>query len=87
MLRLRVLRQRIGSGLAKEVRRIRPNGAKRKPIYARALVDMVCVGDASISEVLRVHGWANCKKGNAALLAALCAALGRMQGYDLVKAK
>lgn len=88
--RLRALHRRIGDGLAKEVRRIRPSkngGVKRRVIYVRRLVDMVCLGDMSLHEVLNKHGWE--KKGDAikALRAALCAALDRMQGYDLADAK
>ncbi len=84
--RLRSLHRRIGDGLAKEVRRHRPSatGGKRSAIRVRTLVDMVCLGNMTLDEVLRNHGWAS--KNDAVrsdLRAALCAALDRMQGYDL----
>jgi hypothetical protein len=80
---LRALHARIGNGLAQEVRRIRPNGAKRKPIYVRRLVDMVCLGDVTLKGVLDAHGWAWTEKSSKGVRLALCAALDRMQGYDL----
>lgn len=84
--RLRALHQRIGGGLAKEVRRHRPSstGGARSAIRVRTLVDMVCLGDMTLDEVLRRHGWTSKNevvRGD--LRAALCAALDRMQGYDL----
>lgn len=85
--RLRALHRRIGEGLAKEVRRLRPSatGGKRRAIRARRLVDMVCLGDAVISDVLAAHGWAENARERSALRLSLCAALDRMQGYDLTK--
>lgn len=88
--RLRALHRRIGDGMAKEVRSIRPSkngGLKRRAIYVRRLVDLVCLGGMSIAGVLEAHDWA--KKGDAikGLRASLCAALDRMQGYDLVSGK
>lgn len=80
--RLRALQHRIGNGLAKEVRRIRPGGRKRSAIYARRLVDLVCIGDASIEDVLKRHGWAVNQKSRKALRQSFCAALDRMQGYS-----
>lgn len=84
--RLRSLHRRIGDGLAKEVRRHRPSatGGKRSAIRVRTLVDMVCLGNMTLDEVLRRHGWTS-KNGMivADLRAALCKALDRMQGYDL----
>jgi len=87
--RLRALQRRIGCGLAKEVRHIRPSqngGKKRAAIYVRRLVDLVCLGDIPLSDVLGLHGWS--KDGDAVhgLRKALCAALDRMQGYDLENA-
>jgi hypothetical protein len=84
---LRALHARIGNGLAQEVRRIRPNGAKRKPIYVRRLVDMVCLGDEALDDVLRFHRWTLNQKAREGLRVALCAALERMQGYDLAKVR
>ena len=83
MQRLRVFHRRIGEGLAKEVRRIRPGGAKRHAIRVRALVDLVCIGGCTFSEVLERHGWAKDRIAINGVRAALCAALDRMQGFDL----
>lgn len=88
--RLRALHRRIGAGLAKEVRRIRPSErggdkAKRSAIYVRRLVDDVCLGERTLSEVLKRHHWAVDAKAREGLRRALCAALERMQGYDLHK--
>jgi len=71
--------RRIGTGSAMVVRRIRPSkrGA-RVTIADRRLVDMVCLEDRSISEVLRAHGWS--VKGDTVrpLQQALAQALDRM---------
>ena len=82
---LRVFHARIGNGLAKEVRRIRPGGLKRRAIWVRVLVDQVCIGGMTVSDVLEAHGWAVDAKSRDALRRALCAALDRMRGYDLVR--
>ena len=82
---LRAFHARIGCGLAKEVRRIRPGGAKRRAIRVRVLVDQVCIGGMTLSEVLEAHGWGVNAKSRNALRASLCAALDRMRGYDLVR--
>ena len=84
--RLRSLHRRIGDGLAKEVRRHRPSitGGKRSAIRVRTLVDMVCLGNLTLDEVLRRHGWTSKNETvRGDLRAALCKALDRMQGYDL----
>lgn len=81
--RLRALHARIGNGLAKDVRRIRPGKDKRSAIRLRALVDLVCLGDMSLSGVLGRFGWSKDEKSLEGLRRALCAALDRMQGYDL----
>lgn len=83
--RLRFLRARIGNGLAKEVRRIRPDGAKRRVIWARVLVDQVCVEGLSLEAVLKRHGWGINTRCRDALRTALCGALDRMRGFDLVR--
>lgn len=80
---LRVLHRRIGHGVAKEIRRIRPGGRKRRAIYVRRLVDAVCLGGATMDDVLEAHGWAVDQKSREGIRAALCGALDRMQGYDL----
>ncbi|MBT9386961.1 hypothetical protein KM176_24185 [Pseudooceanicola sp. CBS1P-1] len=81
---LRLWHRRIGPGLAKEVRRIRPGGRKRGAIYARQLVDQVCIGGLTLAEVLDAHGWEKSGKAVEGLRSALAAALDRMQGFDLV---
>ncbi|WP_156954642.1 hypothetical protein [Pseudooceanicola nanhaiensis] len=98
--RLRVFERRIGNGLAKEVRRLRPGKPKssteaaakralierqRKAILAQTLVDSVCVGEMSLTEVLEAHGWASDHKARSALRHALCSALDRMRGFDLAR--
>lgn len=85
--RLRAYHERIGTGLAKEVRRLRPSlhgGKGRRSIFVRALVDGVCRDGLTLSGVLRAHGWAKDRVVIEALRTALCASLDRMQGYDLV---
>lgn len=76
------LRRRIGAGQAMAVRRIRPSArGSRASIMDRALVDAVCLGGATLSDVLRSYGWAVDGKHRECLLKALVAALDRMQGY------
>lgn len=83
--RLRALHRRIGDGLAKELRRIRPGGNdKRRAIRVRYLVDQVCLSGLTLGEVLVSCGWAEDQKLREALRAALCRALDRMQGFDLL---
>lgn len=83
--RLRMLWRRIGSGLAKDVRRIRPGGVRRRAIRVRDLVDAVCLKGQSLEAVLRAHGWSVDKKCREDLRTALCSALDRMRGFDLVR--
>lgn len=81
---LAALRRRIGDRAALSVRRVRPGargGAGRRNIPDRALVDMVCLGNRSPSDVLRAHGWAVKGDTRKAVAAALCGALDRMAGY------
>lgn len=79
--RIEIMRRRIGSGSAMVVRRIRPSTrGSRVAIMDRTLVDMVCLQDMAISDVLRAHGWAIKADLVRALQAALGAALGRMMG-------
>lgn len=81
---IRRLQERIGDGVALEVRRVRPSARGRHPrgiITDRVLVDQVCLGDWSFGRVLRKHGWSNDGKHREALRRALVAALDRMQGY------
>ncbi|MEI4485610.1 hypothetical protein V8J36_05365 [Frigidibacter sp. MR17.14] len=80
-LELEGIRKRIGDGFAMEVRRVRPSkrgGAGARTIRCRDLVDMVCLGDHSLSQVLRAHGWAEKRDHRDALRVALAAILSRM---------
>jgi len=79
--RIAVLRGRIGSGSAMVVRRIRPSvRGSRVTIMDRRLVDIVCLEDGTISDVLKKHGWSEDTKLRAALQQALAAVLDRMMG-------
>ncbi|MBT9386970.1 hypothetical protein KM176_24230 [Pseudooceanicola sp. CBS1P-1] len=82
---LRLWHRRIGPGLAKEVRRIRPGGRKRAAITARHLVDAVCLGGMSLEAVLESCNWAVNQPSREGLRKALCAALERMRGFDLAE--
>lgn len=78
------IRRRIGGGASLAIRRIRPStrgGPARRAILDRALVDMVCLGDRTLSEVLRAHGWAKSTTNLDAVRGALSGALDRMIGY------
>jgi hypothetical protein len=84
MARLAVLRRRIGDGLAKDC--VRPSkGGMRTAIRVRDLVDRVCIGGATLSDVLAAHGWGRNAGVQRVLQEALRRALDRMQGYDLVR--
>lgn len=81
---IEAIRRRIGTGASMAVRRIRPSargGSDRRAILDLSLVDMVCLGDHTLSEVLRAHGWATFGDNRRALAQALGAALDRMIGY------
>jgi hypothetical protein len=83
--RLRVLRRRIGDGLAREIRRHRP-GERRSAIRVRALVDDVCLSGLTLDQVFARYGWANVNMNmRADLRSALCGALDRMRGFGLVQ--
>lgn len=83
---IEAIRRRVGAGSALVVRRIRPSArGSRRSIPDRALVDMVCLGNRSLSEVLRVHGWAVKGETRNALREALGGALDRMIGYPVKK--
>ena len=77
------LHRRIGPGAALVVRRIRPSarGGAAGIILDRDLVDRVCLGQQTLSQVLRGFGWSEAKKHRDALRTALAGALDRMQGY------
>lgn len=80
------LRRRIGTGVAMEVRRVRPSErGTRVAIADRRLVDMVCLEDMHLADVLQVSGWVPAGqrasgKHIKALQAVLGAALDRMTG-------
>ncbi|ETX26422.1 hypothetical protein RISW2_04440, partial [Roseivivax isoporae LMG 25204] len=86
--RLRLLRRRIGDGLAREVRRHRPSatGTKRTAIRVMCLVDAVCLGDLTLDGVFAKYGWGKADaQMRAELRSALCGALDRMRGFDLAR--
>lgn len=91
--RLGLFVRAIGDGVAKDTKRKVPviEGAVkvgdvqlrqigRRLITVRRLVDDVCIGERALSDVLVAHCWRSTGKNRMALRAALCAALGRMQG-------
>jgi len=83
-IRLDRLRARIGTGVAMPVRRVRQSqrgGRSASLIRDRALVDAVCLGQMTLSQVLAAHGWAGCADHRERLRLALAAALDCMQGY------
>ncbi len=76
-------RERIGSGVAMSVRRVRPSargGATAGLILDRVLVDAICLQDKSFRRVLEDHGWACEGKRVAMLVDALGLSLNRMAG-------
>ncbi len=77
------LRNRVGDGVAMEVRRVRPSarGVENRLIRDLDLIDRVCLRDMMLTEVLRAFGWSNRGGNAAALRGALCGALDRMIGY------
>jgi len=82
--RLAQLHRRIGDGVSVAVRRVRPSDrGARLAIKCRVLVDAVALGDRTLSQVLRAHGWAVKGAHREALRWALGAVLDRMMGYDL----
>ncbi|RNF35110.1 hypothetical protein A7A09_008915 [Paracoccus methylarcula] len=78
------IRRRIGTAPALQVRRIRPSqrGADQRGLFtSRDLVDMVCLQDCSIKQVLDHFGWQTNGRNSKAALEALRATLDRMIGY------
>lgn len=78
------LRHAVGGGSAMAVRRVRPSargdkGARRN-IPDMALVDLVCIEDADLSDVLRRYGWSVYGDTVRAVGQALAGALERMIG-------
>lgn len=77
------LRQRVGTGAAMVVRRVRPSArgkATASIIRDRDLVDAVCLHGKSFRDVLDGHGWAIKGQNIQKLSDALKAALDRMLG-------
>ena len=75
------LRRRIGHASAMVVRRIRPSQrGSRVSISDRRLVDMVCIEDRGLGDVLRAHGWSVYGDTVKAMTQALGMALDRMAG-------
>jgi hypothetical protein len=75
------LRRRIGTGSAMVVRRIRPSKrGSRVSISDWRLVDMVCLEDRALNDVLKVHGWSVYGETSQAVAKALGQALSRMSG-------
>ncbi len=78
------LRRRIGMGSAMVVRRIRPSKrGSRVSISDRRLVDMVCLEDRALSDVLKSHGWSVSGEASGGLSRALGAALERVGGCQV----
>lgn len=76
---LRTQHRCIGAGLALALRRVRPSArGSRVSIRVRTLVDLVCLGDRSVSDVLKLHGWAVSGRTVLAGRDALAEALERM---------
>jgi hypothetical protein len=83
-IRLAAMIARIGTGAALSVRRLRPikrGGRARRIILDRTLVDMVCLGQLSLTQVLEAHGWVSKGDTREALRRGLRDCLDRMQGY------
>ena len=77
------LRRRVGVGVAMKVRRVRPSqrGTGARVIHDIDVIDRVCLGDLTVTEVLREFGWSTYSGNTIALRAALCGSLSRMIGY------
>jgi hypothetical protein len=75
------LRERIGDGVAMDVRRHMDRGNGRARITVRAAVDMACLAGVDLTEVLRRFGWAWNGEHRLQLRNAIRGALDRMQGY------
>ncbi|QDC11266.1 hypothetical protein FHY55_19405 [Oceanicola sp. D3] len=76
------LRQRIGDGLALEVKRVRPSErGERRAISNRMLVDAICIYDMSIPTLIENHGWKEKGSLRKKLHIALAERLDVMAGY------
>ena len=79
-------RQRIGSGVAVEVRRARRSarsGDMARNIHDRELVDAICLRGQSFRAVLRRHGWTGSARNIGVVVAALSRCLSRMEGVQI----
>ncbi len=75
------LHRRIGTGSAIVVRRIRPSKrGSRVSIADRRLVDMVCLEDRALSDVLKAHGWSVYGENSRCVAQALAQTLEGMRG-------
>ena len=78
---IRALQERIGTGAAMAVRRVRPSArgeAVSSIIRDRELVDAVCLNGKSFRQVLAGHGWSDTGRNTAMLQKALAESLDRM---------
>ncbi|RBW58424.1 hypothetical protein DS909_06660 [Phaeobacter gallaeciensis] len=76
---IEMLRRRIGSGAAIVVRRHRPSQrGSRSTIFDQRLVDMVCIEELTMTEILKAHKWSVDRKYVRDLKKALADALDRM---------
>lgn len=76
------MHRRIGTGEALPLRRVRPSQRGRRVVIThRALVDQVCLGQMTLSDVLIRAGWAPKGDLRHALRCELQECLDRMQGY------
>lgn len=80
------IRRRIGNGSALVVRRYRTSDrGSRVTIFDRRLVDIVCLDDGTISDVLKAHGWSIKADLIASLRMGLGQALDRMTGSVIMR--
>lgn len=82
---IRRMRRAIGSGVAMQVRRVRPSARDGRParnIQDRDLVDAICLQGKSFRQVLEVHGWGVTGRNVFSLISALACVLDRMQEYS-----
>lgn len=78
------LRSLIGTGIAMQVRRVRPSargGEGARTIFDRDLVDAVCLHGRSFRWVLDRHRWTGSARNISICVVALRDCLDRMQGY------
>ncbi|APG45683.1 hypothetical protein [Phaeobacter porticola] len=76
-----LMRRRIGTGSAIEVRRVRPSKrGSRTTITNQRLVDMVCIEGKSLRDVLEAHGWSVYGETTKAVRQALAGLLDAMAG-------